>query len=172
MTQISCLLAGSRLQALVVVLWFKHFWNDISLCTTSYFSPHSLEVFVLIEVYWGLATEYKKSSHISFYRKNKDVVKQGGNIFNDLKLCILVIVLNVVHLCLSVFDGFYSQLSWWCSGWHFPSYTVVPPFPEYIDLLFVYLGHLFMSGYADLSSKSSTVFRCIYLIHTVHCWWH
>lgn len=27
-TQISCLPAGSRLQALLAVLGFKHFWND------------------------------------------------------------------------------------------------------------------------------------------------
>lgn len=76
-TQISCLLAGSRLQALVAVLGYKHFWNDISLRTTSSLAPHSLEVFVLIEVCWGFATEYKKSSPISFYRTNMLWSREG-----------------------------------------------------------------------------------------------
>ena len=130
----------------------------------------------MIEVCWGLATEYKKSSHISFYRENKYVVKQGGNIFNDLKSCILLVVLNV---SLFIFLGYPCLTASMCSclgdvlsGIFPPVCTIVPPLSEYTDLLFVYLGHLFISGYTDLSSKRRTIFHHIYLIHTVHCWWH
>ena len=106
---------------------------------------------VLIEVCWGLAAGYKKSPHVSFYRKNQDVMQQGGNIFNDL----IIYTRNctiLLSLLLSVFDSFYLQFS--CdvlSGISSP----IPLFPYFLSVqtsfLSVYLGYLFVSGYTDLS---------------------
>lgn len=106
----------------------------------------------------------RKALTFHFTWKNKDVVKQRGNIFNDLKSCILVLNLLLsiflVYLCLTASTC--SCLGDVLSG-IFPPILLLPHFlTVQTSFLSVYLGHLFMSGYTDVSSKSSTVFYCMY----------
>lgn len=114
-----------------------------SLRTTSYLSPHSLEVFVLIEVCWGFATEYKKSFPVSFYRKNKHVVKQRGNIFNDQKSCILVVVLNVL---LSIFLAYPGLTTSTCNCLGDVLSAIFPPVPLFPHFLSIQTSFLSIWG--------------------------
>lgn len=116
-------------------------------------SPHSLEVFCFGGVFWGLATRYQKNSHISFYRRNQEVMKHGGSGFNDLIIytCNCTVLLLHFFCCHCLTASICSCLGDILSGISSP----ILLFPHFlsvqISFLSVYLGHLFVSGYTDLS---------------------